>query len=82
MANEICLSSRRAWPEFVAGLNHGLTSKVLFTALMVYMVESWTEEYVERGSLPDIDWKPFGPDAEVLARECEALAVEWRQAEA
>lgn len=85
MAQQLCGSSRTAWPEFIAGLDmtsipepqQRVATRALFTGLMVHLLERWAAGYIDPSALPPIDWKPFGKDAAAIQREYKTLLAEW-----
>jgi len=60
----------------------GLQLKMVFTALIQSLTESWYEELLDQGAkfghspLPEIDWTPYGALADE-AREAHAAWLEY-----
>ena len=81
MARELCAGARRSWPGFVAemGVKLDKTDQVVVTALMLFMLESWADDWIDSRSLPAPDWEAAGLDADEIA-VCAELAAEWRGA--
>ena len=83
MATRVVRSARAAWPSFAADLKLDLSVsdkvslRVLIAAMGLYLTEAWIEDWVDFGSLPEVDWSAFGEDAEVISREARLLMGEW-----
>jgi hypothetical protein len=84
IAQQVASTARRLWPAVVAGLNLDLIPedrregmRGLLVTLMVSLLESWTQDYLTPGDLPNIDWTVFGSEAGKAQSEFEELRAAW-----
>jgi hypothetical protein len=87
MAEQLCAATRRQLPKFLSETpmtsipeNQRPGVKALFATIFVFLIEGWSEVYIDAGKLPPVDWKCFGADAAAVRRESEELIAEWRAA--
>jgi hypothetical protein len=87
MAMELCKSARSKWPEFVSTVGMDMVpesmrkaNRVLFSALMIHLLQGWAQDFIDPATLPPIDWSCFGKDAATIRDGAETLFAEWAKA--